>query len=331
MSWINIVSLVIEILSFFATIAVSITIFVIESNRQSREKINSIKNRAREFIQDYDNEKGYLPLAQFANFLHPLHKHYRKIYNEFSKCEPELQKEILRLSNFTYLNLNKYNSSKFVDELLEKFSEEAKNLELYSSLFDFKYFYRGFDLWAGMKINGNYEIDKSNNENELNYFDKKFYREYYANCYSRLGENDIWLRLLDYSSLNHLSSDIEKERYYKNAKLASSLLKETTPIYGYIIPNNFTDFLKMHDIKPLDYYWSLVTECPESECTYIVMEMVHNATLLINRVKNKDWLVPFEGEYIVERNEDLFYVTIQTLYSAFIKDIENVSKNKKSL
>lgn len=321
MDWYEILSLIISILSLIATVAVSFVIYFLENRRekitQERERKKELQAKAKEFIQVNDDEKEYLPLAQFASFLNPLYKHKRKIFNEFNKCDSDLQKEILKMLNFSDLKLDEYQKDNFVDKLLELFEEKSKKFNLYTNSFLYdgaKYFHRGFYDWGAMRINGNYEQDKINNENSQNYFRKEYYHEWDSN-YNRLGEQDIWLRLLDFANLSQNTGKIE---YFERAKRASDFLdKQETTIYSYKVPNEFSDFIEMHKIKPLDYYWNLVTECEESECTYIVMEMVRNACLLINRMTKNNWTVPFEGEYIVERNEDLYYVTIQTLYATF--------------
>lgn len=328
MDWYNITSLIISILSLIATVAISFVIFVLEGKRQKKieeiERKRIIEYKAKEFIQNNDSEKEFLSLAQFAHFLNPLYKHKRKIFNEFNRCEHELQKEILRLLNFTDLKLEKYNKETFIDDLLNKFEKKAKELQLYTDSFLYdgaKYFHRGFYNWGEMRINGNYDEDKNNNENFQNYYDEKYYHVN-NNFYSRQGENDIWLRLLDYIELSKCKSDEEKEEYYKRAQYASSILDDKVPVYAYEIPETFSEFMTLHKIKPLDYYWLLVTECAESECTYIVMEMVKNSALIINRVYNKEWKIALEGDYQIERSEDLYYETIYILYAVFADKIK---------
>jgi len=109
----------------------------------------------------------------------------------------------------------------------------------------------------------------------------------------------------------------DKEQYYKRAKSASSIFYKHKILYSYVVPDSFEEFRDMHKISPLDYYWSLITECAESECCYIVMEMIRNAALIINREMNGEWLHPFECDYEIERNEDLYYCVIQTLFAIY--------------
>ncbi len=320
MGWYEILSLIISILSLVATVAVSFVIYFLENRRetitQERERKKELQAKAKEFIQANDDEKEYLPLAQFASFLNPLYKHKRKIFNEFNKCDSDLQKEILKMLNFSDLKLEEYQKDNFVYKLLKLFEEKSKKINLYTNSFLYdgaKYFHRGFYDWGGMRINGNYERDKINNENPQNYFRKEYYQEWNGNYY-RLDGHDIWLRLLDYVCFNQNKN---KKEYFEESQRISGFSDKQVTIYSYILPKDFNEYIEMHKIKPLDYYWDLVTECEESECTYIVMEMVRNACLIINRMTKNNWTIPFEGNYTVERNEDLYYLTIQTLYATF--------------
>lgn len=317
-------TLIISILSLGATIAVSFVIYFLEGRRQrlanEYQKKKELEDKAKDFIQYNISEKEFLPLAQFSSFLNPLHQHSRKIFNEFSRCDIELQKEILKRLNYTDLELEKHNKDTFVNKLLNLFEKDCYKLNLFSNSFLYdngKYFHRGLYDWGNMRINGNIKEDEINKEKPENYFDKDFYN-FYEDNYSRIGEHDIWLRLLDFVNLKNTGN---KEEYYKRAEHASSILDKATNKYSYIVPNSFEEFIQMHKIKPMDYYWSLVTECSESECCYIVMEMIRNATLLINRECNMEWKHPFEADYQIERNEDLYYSVIQTLYAVYADKI----------
>ncbi len=316
MDWYNIVSLVVSILSLGATVAVSFVIYHLEGKRQKAEKSKKLERKAREFIQDNISEKKFLSLAQFAGFLNPLYQHNRKIYNAFNRCDIELQKVILNTLNYTDLSLEQYNKEEFVNKLLKLFQEDCKKLNLFTETFLYdgaKYFHRGLYDWGEMRINGNLTQDLENKESQKNYFNKDYYN-FYNKGYSRIGEHDIWLRLLDFVNLNN--SD-DKEQYYKRAKSASSIFYKHKILYSYVVPDSFEEFRDMHKISPLDYYWSLITECAESECCYIVMEMIRNAALIINREMNGEWLHPFECDYEIERNEDLYYCVIQTLFAIY--------------
>lgn len=93
MDWINLVSMIVGILSLFATIAISIVIYLLQRKNEKNQHQNELKEKAIEVLQDNIDEKEYLPLAQFAAKLNPLYMHIRKIYNKFSRCNIEYKKK----------------------------------------------------------------------------------------------------------------------------------------------------------------------------------------------------------------------------------------------
>lgn len=128
MDWINLVSMIVGILSLFATIAISIVIYLLQRKNEKNQHQNELKEKAIEFLQDNIDEKEYLPLAQFAAKLNPLYKHIRKIYNRFSRCNIELQKEILKQANFSDLKIETLDDD-FLDKFFDNFEKEAKKTE----------------------------------------------------------------------------------------------------------------------------------------------------------------------------------------------------------
>lgn len=330
MNWIDLVSMIVGILSLFATIAISFVIYYLENKSKQREKEQELKQRARDFILENIDEKEYLPLAQFATKLNPLYKHNRKIYNRFNRCDTELQKEILQQADFTNLQLEKYQDN-FCDELLDMYEKDAKVMKLFTNTFLYdgaKYFYRGLDTHGDVKLYGDLEQDKANNEPAQNYLTNDLYY-YNDNSYSAIAEHEIWLRLLDYSLFQRNEIDENKFNNLKKFGLLNGYRKSNKSAYLYELPNSFSEFKEMHEIPPLDYYWYLISSVSEKVCVYIVMEMVRQSCLLINRNNNNKWIMPFEGEYEIERNEDLFYVTVQTLFCTY-KNKLTKSKNKNT-
>ncbi len=331
MNWIDLISMIVGILSLFATIAISFVIYYLENKTKKREKQQELKQQARDFIAENIDEKEYLPLAQFATKLAPFYKHNRKIYNRFSRCDLELQKEILRQANFKDLQLEKYNDN-FCDKLLNMYEQDAKRMKLFTETFLYegaKYFYRGLKPHGNVKLCGDLEQDKTNNEPRLNYLTNDLYH-YSNNNYTAIAENEIWLRLLDYSLIQNNEMSEERYKDIKRFSFLDSSKENNKSKYLYVLPNTFKEFKKMHKIPPLDYYWYLVTSVNENVCVYIVMEMIRQSCLLINRENNNEWLTPFEGDYEIERNEDLFYATVQTLFCTYSRELIN-SKHKYTL
>lgn len=320
MDWINLVSMIVGILSLLATIAISVVIYVLQKNDDIKKHKEKIRQQAHDFLIENIDEKEFLPLAQFAVKVNPLYKHNRKIYNRFSRCNIELQKEILKQANFTDLKLDLL-EDEFLNKFLDKFEKDAQNLNLLTTKFLYdgaKYFHRGISRYGTINIRGNFVKDKEDNENEYNYLPLDLYYIDTNQNYNIDIESDIWNRLLDYNTLKE-NKDINEEWLIKIKQLQELLTDKQTK-YSYTLPDSVLDFENMHNTPPLDYYWNLVRSSREDECVYVVIEMVRQSTLMINRMNNKEWKIPFEGEYQIEKLEDLYYAAVQTLFCTFNKN-----------
>lgn len=322
MDWINLVSMIVGILSMFATIAISIVIYILQKNEKKQEHKRELKREARDFLIENIDEKEYLPLAQFAARINPLYKHNRKIFNRFNRCDEELQKEILEQAHFSDLKLEVYDDD-FCYKMLKLFEKDAKDMGLFTQSFLYdnsKYFFRGLNSHGNTRLIGDLQIDKVNNVSQTDYLPKYLYY-WHGDKYHAIAENEIWLRLLDYSLFK--SGEMTEDKFNNIKRFGSfgyhDQMEDSKFIYS--LPKTYSEFKEMHKIPPLDYYWFLVTSTSESECVYMVMEMVRQGVLLINRENNKEWLNPFEGEYEIERNEDLFYATLQTLFCTYSKKL----------
>lgn len=319
MDWINLVSMIIGILSLFATIAISIVIYILQKNEKIRESKKELKQLAHDFLIENIDEKEYLPLAQFATKINPLYKHSREIYNRFNRCDVELQKEILKQASFTDLKLEILDND-FVNAFLDDFEKDAQKLNLLTSTFlyeDAKYFHSGINKYGAINICGNFNTDKANKESDYNYLSLDLYNIDTNQNYNLDIDSDIWNRLIDYNILKE-NPNIDG-KWLMHTKQLHELLTEKYTKYSYILPNNILDFKNIHKIPPLDYYWNLVKSSKEDECVYIVIEMVRQGTLMKNKTKNKIWNIPFEGEYKIEKLEDLYYATVQTLFCTYGK------------
>ena len=181
-----------------------------------------------------------------------------------------------------------------------------------------KYFHRGISKYGAINIRGNFVKDKEYNENDYNYLPLDLYYIDINQNYNNNIESDIWNRLIDYNTLKE-NKDINEE-WLTKIKQLQKLLTDKQTKYSYALPDNILDFKNMHNTPPLDYYWNLVKYSREDECVHVVIEMVRQGTLMINRMNNKEWKTPFEGEYQIEKLEDLYYATVQTLFCTFNKN-----------
>ena len=320
---IDIASLVVASLSLVATIAVSVVIFFVEQKHQKISRQKELKEKARVFIQDNYDEREYLPLAQFATVMNPTYRHNKKIYNNFCRCDIDLQKAILKEASFTDLQLEKYYHDEFVNNLLNLYYTDAKKLKLVTDDFLYdgaKNFHHGFYPCGSIRLSGNFLMDKSNNIKTDCYLPDDLYRIHNDEYCGRV-EHDIWLRLLDFSLLQ---SEENKKDFHKRTLVGSHLVEDAKYKYSYIVPKNFDDFLELHEIAPLDYYWNLVrfTSVSTEECSYVVMEMIRQSGFIINREINKgNYKAPFEGEYQIVTNEDLYYCVVQELFALYFDKV----------
>ena len=208
-----------------------------------------------------------------------------------------------------------------LDKFLDNFEKEAKKMNFLTTLFLYdgtKYFHRGISKYGAINIRGNFVKDKEYNENDYNYLPLDLYYIDINQNYNNNIESDIWNRLIDYNTLKE-NKDINEE-WLTKIKQLQKLLTDKQTKYSYALPDNILDFKNMHNTPPLDYYWNLVKYSREDECVHVVIEMVRQGTLMINRMNNKEWKTPFEGEYQIEKLEDLYYATVQTLFCTFNKN-----------
>ncbi len=323
MNGIDFASLVISALSFVATVAISVVIFMVEQKHQKISRQKELKEKARIFIQDNYDEREYLPLAQFAAVMNPTYRHNKKIYNNFCRCDIDLQKVILKEAGFTDLRLEKYYHDEFVNNLLKLYYADAKKLKLVTVDFLYdgaKNFHYGFNPCGSVRLSGNFLVDKSNNIKSDCYLSNNLYH-IYNDEYSCRVEHDIWLRLLD-SSL--LQNEENKKDFHKRALSGSHFVKDVKYKYSYIVPDNFDDFLELHKVAPLDYYWNLakVTSVSTEECSYVVMEMIRQSGIIIIReIYDGNYKAPFESGDRVETNEDLYYYVVQELFAIYFNKI----------
>lgn len=130
----EIANLIIAIFSLIATIAVSVVIYKLQ-RRHERElekqeeirHINSVKDTAKIFIIDNQEDINLLPLCVMAASCNPYKKHDRPIYMRFNKCSKELQLEILRQEN---IPLAIVKSNNWVNECFKKFEIDCKKYEM---------------------------------------------------------------------------------------------------------------------------------------------------------------------------------------------------------
>lgn len=104
----DIAQIIIGVLSLAATIAVSVSIYCLQSRHEKEvrkleenRRNDAIIEAAKVFIIDNQDEIYYLPLCVIAASVNKYKMHHRSIYTRFNKCSDEVQKEILRQEIFS--------------------------------------------------------------------------------------------------------------------------------------------------------------------------------------------------------------------------------------
>lgn len=312
--------LIIAILSLIATVAVAFVIFFLQARleRNSREKAKQMEdairkrdlaNQARIFLLDNANEIEYLTLAQIATAKKSARKiysdgsgrytHKRKLYGIFHRCELDLQKEIIRQAKFIDYEFYKYDIEKLISSMIDMFEKDARSLGIMRTDFLYdgaKYFHRGLERWGNKTIA---------NEGQFG--------------------NAIWNQLLDF--IDYQKAEDKEEIFKKLIKSSANRIAKLLPENQiYSRPDIFAEFKKIHKTAPLDYYWHTIAQPADEElCTFIVMEMVRQGSILISREKNENWSIspdyPTLGTY-----EDLYYATVLTLYGLYYDQVKNLEK-----
>ena len=98
----EILSLSIDFLALLVTIVLTIVIYNLErqhekDHERTEERANEIalKESAKVFLIDNDEEVEYLSLAEIAKKMNLKRKHFRTVTTRYLKCSEDLQQEIL--------------------------------------------------------------------------------------------------------------------------------------------------------------------------------------------------------------------------------------------
>lgn len=157
MEHIDILSLIIDFLSFVVAIVLTIAIYALErkhekDHEKAEEKAQklAVKEAARVFLIDNDEELEYLPLAEIAAKLKLKRKHCRQLTTRYLRCSKQQQDEVLHQANIPNIQVS-MDKVKTALSLLQADLDKngfGRNI-LYD---DAKYLHRAFERWADVKI-----------------------------------------------------------------------------------------------------------------------------------------------------------------------------------
>lgn len=283
MSWYEIVSLIISILSLFASGFVSFAIFYMGKKSDDKRYKADIEYQARKFIIDHgDNDILYLPYCIIASGVNRHHKHIRQIYNDFDALPNDVQKEVLKKAGYDYQLIE---GSDWIDEGIKEVEDFAEKYDFGDTfLYDgAKYFHRAFNKHSAA-LTSNYH--------ELEYlFDDKL--GWYSSQAKKIMQTDK----LTFSSYI--------ESYYRAFVLNDETLA------------------KKDAIKPLDYLKAIkdFPNCDEEELCFWIMVSVREMASYVERTRHGGYMNEIEitgaihrGDAVPETFEDMYYETLMALY-----------------
>lgn len=100
MSKYEIITIILQILTLIATIAISIVLYYLNNKHKKEEEILKNEQLAKAFIIDNNDIVDYIPLCIVASALNRHKKHHRALFNEFNKLSDDVQKEVMKQCNY---------------------------------------------------------------------------------------------------------------------------------------------------------------------------------------------------------------------------------------
>ena len=139
----DIIQIIIGILSLFATVAVSVVIYIMQRRHEKEQRRKEISEQAQRFMMDNNSELAYLSWCVIAVNQSLLDNHSRKIYTDFCRLPSEVRDEVLRLNDIR-MSINNLSGKEWITECLKCLSEDIKEYKLgMNILYDNgKYFFR---------------------------------------------------------------------------------------------------------------------------------------------------------------------------------------------
>ena len=280
----DIIQIIIGVLSLGATIAISIVLAVLESRKSKHQHDEEVKQAAKEFIIDNQDEIDYLPLCVMANLISEYRANVRKIYNRFNRCTEEVQKEILRQQN---IPLRPQKKESAVDDWLRAFDKQAIETKLWkhSWLYDgAKYFHRSITDHREELIDSDnpyiFDVPSLNDRLSGLFQNSKFDLVLYMDRY-----------------LEFVLRDRE------DTKNRPELLPQQSPM------------------EVIDEKFNLGC-CEQKILCFWVMRFIQSGCIALWRHglisdRNEDWRHIGIESGLVETYEDMYYETILTLYTSY--------------
>lgn len=282
----DILGLLIESLSLFATVLLTIAIYLLERRHEKdREKAEKraqkldVIDDAKVFLIDNDEEIEYLPLAEIASKLKLKRKHCRNLITRYLRCNELQQQEILGQANIPDIRVSMNEVQTALKNLqadLDKY--KFGNNILYDNA---KYLHRAFERWSEVTVD---DVNPYIFENLLN---------------SELHDEQ--------SKVPWISSNCD-------TTLSSYM-------WDYLHPEIINvDSLRIE--PPIDMVFKKCNlgNCDESTVTFWVMRIIIDAC---QTIKNEQYEDIFD-ESLIQTQEDMYYYTLAVLCKTY--DAERTKK-----
>ncbi|QEX45892.1 hypothetical protein [Mycoplasmoides gallisepticum] len=295
----EITTLIINILSLFASGLVSFAIFYMGKKSDNKKYKADVEYQARKFIIDHgNNDILYLPYCVIASGVNRHHKHIRQIYNDFNALPNDVQKEVLKQAGSDYQLIE---SSDWIDEGIKEIIDFAEKYDfgdtfLYERA---KYFHKAFSDHSSALAS--------------KYNEPEFLFEDILGWYSSGTISKIFLQT------NKLDFFTYLESYYQAFVLNDKRLN------------------KSDAIKPLDYLNVIKNfhDCDGEEFYFWIIEIVRELSILVLRTRHDDSLNNIDingeisrGDADPETFEDKYYEALMHLYTLQLDRKQNKVKSK---
>ena len=183
------IQIIIGILSLFATVAVSVVIYIMQRRYEKEQRRREISEQAQRFMMDNNSELVYLPWCVIAVNQSLLDNHSRKIYTEFCRLPTEVRDEVLKLADIR-ISVDYFSGKEWINECLDCLKRDIKEYKLGTDILydDGKYFFRNkkyylnnFDIFNYRLFDPIYPVWSF--ESVLNKSGKKTLDEYVADYF----------------------------------------------------------------------------------------------------------------------------------------------------
>lgn len=295
MSFYEIVTLVISILSLFASVTISFVIFFMSKKIDNKKYQLDIEHQARKFIIDHgDNEILYLPYCVIASGVNRHHKHIRKIYNNFDALPNDVQKEVLKQTGYGYKLIDDFS---WIDEGLEKIKKFTEQYDFGFSLLhdDAKYFSGLFTKYSSALVSKYNEVE----------------------C---LFDDLLEWQQTPFNTPNKIPFSSYIESYYRTFIIGEN--EKDFKKENVIKPLDYLNRVKN------------LRNCDEEELCFWIMVIVRELASYVERTRHGGYMNGINipgiiccGDALPETFEDMYYKTLIALYK--LKLDEECFKNNK--